>query len=108
MRILFFNNEQYQANKIIKTDKDIIGQDANGNEVFAFRGISDFSYFVLEDGQTFDILEPTTEEKLSATQKELDEAQLLLIETRASLETVSGDFQNFIMMAYEKMPNIFQ
>ena len=55
MKTLKFNNEKYSAEKIIKTMDAIIGQDLQGNEVFAFRGISDFSLFELEDGQEFDL-----------------------------------------------------
>lgn len=55
MKILNFNNQQFQAEKIIKTEKDIIGEDLNGNEVFTFRGVTDFSLFTLEQGQEFDI-----------------------------------------------------
>lgn len=62
MKKLTFNNETYEAEKIIKTDIDIIGQDSNSNELFAFRGISDFSTFVItnEDGIScdFDKAEP--------------------------------------------------
>lgn len=64
MKTLNFNREQFQAEKIIKTATDIIGQDSNGNELFSFRGISDFSGFVLDGGQTFDI-EQNLEETLS-------------------------------------------
>lgn len=67
MKILNFNGEQFKAEKIIKTGTDIIGQDLNGNEIFAFRGISDFSQFTVanEDGSSadFDTIEPTLEEK---------------------------------------------
>jgi hypothetical protein len=42
------------AETIVKTDTDIIGYDADGTEVFAFRGISDFSQFTLAEGQVFD------------------------------------------------------
>ena len=55
MKTLKFNQAEYKAEKIIKTENSIIGQDLQGNEVFAFRGIEDFSLFELEDGQSFDI-----------------------------------------------------
>lgn len=66
MKILNFNNEQYTAEKIIKTETDIIGQDSNKNELFAFRGISDFTGFTLKEGQTFDIEDPSEQEVLNA------------------------------------------
>lgn len=62
MKILDFNDEKFEAVKIIKTDTDIIGQDSSGNEIFAFKGISDFSQFTLEEGQEFDTTESTLAE----------------------------------------------
>ena len=74
MKILLLNNEQFQAEKIIKTDKDIIGQDLIGNEVFAFRGISDFTGFTItneDDTSTeFDIV-LSDRERLSALENVL-------------------------------------
>ena len=55
MKKLKFNQEEYKAEKIIKTENSIIGQDLQGSEVFAFRGISDFALFELEEGQVFDM-----------------------------------------------------
>ena len=55
MKTLKFNQEEYKSEKIIKTENSIIGQDLQGNEVFAFRGISDFALFELGDGQSFDM-----------------------------------------------------
>lgn len=66
MKILRFLNDNYEAEKIIKNDTNIIGKDANGNEVFVFRGISDFSVFSLEEGQTFDTEDPSEQEVLNA------------------------------------------
>ena len=63
MKTLNFNKQQFKADIIIKTNTDIIGQDSNGIEVFAFRGISDFTGFTLEDGKEFDAEEPTLEER---------------------------------------------
>lgn len=58
MKKILFNNQEYEAEKIIKLDDNIIGQDLNGNELFAFRGISDFSSFKIEneDGVISDFL----------------------------------------------------
>lgn len=75
MKILNFNGEQYKADKIIKTETDIIGKDSNGNELFAFRGINDFTDFDLEEGQTFDT-ELTIEERMSLIQKAIDSITL--------------------------------
>ena len=49
MKKLTVNNEIFEAEKIIKTDKNIIGYDINDNEIFSFKGISDFTGFVLKD-----------------------------------------------------------
>jgi hypothetical protein len=74
IKTLNFNNEKFQAEKIIKTETDIIGQDINGNEVFAFRGISDFTGFSLEEGQEFDkSQEQINQEKLDLMQKAIDD-----------------------------------
>lgn len=66
MKLLNFSNEQFQAEKIVKTDTDIVGYDSNRNELFTFRGISDFSGFTLEEGQTFNTEEPSEQEALNA------------------------------------------
>jgi hypothetical protein len=75
MKTLKFNNEEFKADKIIKNATDIIGQDLEGNELFGFRGISDLSQFILEEGQTFDI-ELTIEERMSLMQKAIDDLTL--------------------------------
>lgn len=50
MKTLLFNGETFEAEKIIKTDTSIIGYN-DETEVFAFRGISDFNLFELQDGE---------------------------------------------------------
>lgn len=79
MKILNFNNEQRKAEKIIKTDTGIIGEDLNGNTIFEIKGISDFTGFTVtnEDGTSadFDTAQPTKEELL---QKQLLETQAIL------------------------------
>lgn len=49
MKKLLFNNQSFEAEQIIKSDSDIIGKDLDGNELFVFRGISDFSTFKIEN-----------------------------------------------------------
>lgn len=64
---LIVNNEEFQADKIIKTGTDIIGQDLKGNEIFTFRGISNFIGFQLKDdnGNAIEFgLQPKTEIQL--------------------------------------------
>ncbi|MGM1048657.1 MAG: hypothetical protein ACQEXX_21295 [Bacillota bacterium] len=52
MKKLTYLKEIYEAERIVKTDTNIIGYNGK-NEIFAFRGISDFSGFGV-DGE-FDI-----------------------------------------------------
>ena len=59
MKILIFLNEEFQAEKIIKTEDSIIGKSIEGKEIFSFKGIKDFSLFTLKDGAEFDAEEPT-------------------------------------------------
>ena len=66
MKTLTVNNEEYQAERIVKTNASIIGYNGN-TEVFAFRGISDFNQFQLAEGQEWDI-----DEKVSETAYLLD------------------------------------
>lgn len=66
MKKLLFNNQSFEADKIIKSDSDIVGKNSSGIEIFSFKGISDFSLFVLEEGQTFDTEEPNEQEILNA------------------------------------------
>ena len=63
MKTLIFNKEEFKADKIIKTEDNIVGKNAKGIEVFSFRGIKDFSLFKLEDGQEYDT-EVTDEQQL--------------------------------------------
>lgn len=60
MKTLTVNNEEYQAERIVKTNTSIIGYNGN-TEVFGFRGISDFSKFQLAEGQEWDIDEKAAE-----------------------------------------------
>ncbi|MFW2500148.1 MULTISPECIES: hypothetical protein [Clostridium] len=75
MKILNFNNEQFQAEKIIKSDKDIIGKKFDGNEMFAFRGISDFTVFSITNVNgancDFDKEEPSEIDRISALESAL-------------------------------------
>jgi hypothetical protein len=60
MKNLIVNGKEFKAEKIIKNDASIIGK--NGDvEVFSFRGVSDFSGFVLSDNAVFDIETSSTE-----------------------------------------------
>ena len=57
MKTLLINNREFKAEKIIKTEDSIVGKDAKGKEVFSFKGIKDFSLFILKDNAEFDIEE---------------------------------------------------
>jgi len=71
MKVLNFNNQEFKADTIIKTDTDTIGYDSSGNEIFSFKGISDFSGFTVknEDGTNtnFDTMAKTELELLKET-----------------------------------------
>ena len=84
MKKLKVNGETFEAEKVIKTDKDIIGYDINDNEIFSFKGISDFTGFVLKDGNGVVI---------EFEAPPIMEIELLKEDSEASKETM-----NFILM----------
>jgi uncharacterized protein YuzB (UPF0349 family) len=73
MKTLFISGEELQAERIVKTDTDIIGYNGN-DEVFSFCGISDFSQFQLAEGEVFDT-DLSPEARILA----LEEALLMLL-----------------------------
>lgn len=56
-----FDDTFYESEKIVKTNDTIVGYNGQ-NEVFAFRGVSDFTLFELVDGQDFDKPQQTLED----------------------------------------------
>jgi|LFRM01.1.fsa_nt_gb hypothetical protein len=56
MKTLFVRGDEYQAEKIVKTNTSIVGY-VGKLEIFAFRGIKDFSQFQLAEGQEWDMSE---------------------------------------------------
>ena len=54
MKTLSFDGKTFSAEKIFKEPNAVVGYDRN-HEVFAFRGITDFSAFTLLDNQDFDL-----------------------------------------------------
>lgn len=56
MKRLIIDSEIFEAEKIIKAETSIIGY-VNNKEVFAFRGVNDFTQFQLEESQEWDIAE---------------------------------------------------
>lgn len=77
MKTLTFLSEDYEAERIVKTENSIIGY-IGKDEVFSFRGISDFSVFEI-DGK-WDEPEPSVEDTLGT----------LLIESAADKATIAA------------------
>ena len=88
MKTLIFNKEEFKADKIIKTENNIIGKNAKGIEVFSFRGIKDFSLFKLEDGQEYDT-EVTDEQLISSVLLENSEIKKQLKEQQELSATLA-------------------
>lgn len=70
MKTLNFNEQQFQAECIVKTPDSIIGY-TNNQEVFSLRGISDLSGFSLAEGEEWDEMPKTAEELLQEQLVEL-------------------------------------
>lgn len=64
MKRLIVQNEQFEAEHIVKTDSEIIGYNC-GNIVFKFSGIGNFNSYVLADGQEFDAPILMAEERIA-------------------------------------------
>lgn len=78
MKILNFNDNEYQAERIFKSSDSIIGY--NGDViVFKFSGVSDFSGFELAEGQEFDEPEITFEQQITANTDYLLDVDFRLI-----------------------------
>ena len=69
---LLANGEIFKAEKIVKSDVNIIGYDINNNEIFSFKGISDFTGFILHDDLD-NVIEflPLEKTKLELLQEEI-------------------------------------
>jgi len=75
MKTLYVNGETYQAEKIIRTNTDILGFNSTGQiPIFAFRQIKDWTQFQLAEGQVFD-----TDLSPEARIQALEEALLMLL-----------------------------
>ncbi|BDR82564.1 hypothetical protein [Clostridium tetani] len=77
MKKLMVNDEVLEAEKIMKTETDIIGY-VDNKEVFAFRGIKDFSIFKLENEQQFDTPEDDLNKRIKALEQSNAELMNLL------------------------------
>ena len=73
MKTLFISGEELQAERVVKTNTDIIGYNGN-TEVFSFKGISDFTQFKLAEGEVWDT-DLSPEARILA----LEEALLMLL-----------------------------
>lgn len=73
MKTLTVENNQFQAERIVKTDTDIVGYVGDKIE-FSFKGISDFTGFTLAEGETWDI-DLSPEVRIKA----LEEALLMIL-----------------------------
>ena len=75
MKTLYVNGETYQAEKIIRTNTDILGFNSTSpTPIFAFRQIKDWTQFQLAEGQVFD-----TDLSPEARIQALEEALLMLL-----------------------------
>lgn len=72
---LIVNNKTFEAEKIVKLGLNIIGYDINNNEIFSFKGISDFTGFVLND-DLGNVIEfpPIEKTEIEILQEQLDAA----------------------------------
>lgn len=52
--LIVFDNERLEAERIVKKSNAIVGY-IGENEVFSFRGITDWSQFKLPEGQEWDV-----------------------------------------------------
>jgi len=75
VKTLYVNGETYQAEKIIRTNTDILGFNSTSpTPIFAFRQIKDWTQFQLAEGQVFD-----TDLSPEARIQALEEALLMLL-----------------------------
>lgn len=79
MKTLVFNNAEFQAERIIKTSDSIIGYSDN-SEVFAFRGISDFSLLKVLDENN---VETSFDNQLLTLEEQLAEKDAQMLELKA-------------------------
>lgn len=89
MKQLTFNGEIYEAERIVKQADSIIGYNGN-DEVFSFKGISDFSQFQLGLGQVYDIDADTELVSAITNATTLDELKKALTGTNGRLARVVG------------------
>lgn len=72
---LNYGQDQFQADRVVKTDTDIIGYNNDSPvPVFYFKGISDFTQFSLAEGQIWD-----TDLSVESRIKALEDALLMIL-----------------------------
>lgn len=64
MKQLHFNGQVFEGERLVRNADSITGYDAK-KEIFAFRGVSDFSGFTLGEGQEFDVASPSESERIA-------------------------------------------
>jgi hypothetical protein len=93
MKQLKYNNETYEAERIVKTSDSIIGYNGD-NEVFSMRGISDFSGFELLDGAEWDMLEQkedNTEKNITIAMQETARNELSYLQLKQQNQVLGAE-----------------
>ncbi|MGM1047592.1 MAG: hypothetical protein ACQEXX_15760 [Bacillota bacterium] len=104
MKKLSFLDNIYEAERIVKTSDSIIGY-IGINEIFAFRGISDFSAFVIDGEFDVEIDELAAlradNEELKAQLSEAQAAALELHESQAAQDVTIAEANTATVELYE-------
>ena len=90
---LIANGETFQAEKIIKTVNNIIGYDSNGNEIFSFKGVSDFTGFQLQDDNG-NIIELVTQPgiDIKTLQDSIAQAQINIDQAKGAINYIVQNY----------------
>ncbi|PKH09868.1 hypothetical protein [Planomicrobium sp. MB-3u-38] len=78
MKTLKVADKVYEAEKIIKTETDIIGY-TNGHEIFKFSGVRNMDVFILANGAEWDQQALSEREELEIYKRRLDEMENALL-----------------------------
>ncbi|MEY9973175.1 hypothetical protein ABH966_003559 [Lysinibacillus sp. RC46] len=74
-KLKYFDNE-YEAEIIVKKENSIEGY-IDDSKVFSFNGVTDFTNFTLEDGESFDKNAPLTELELLRMEISKNNAEII-------------------------------
>lgn len=72
MKKLIIGEKILEAERIVKTEKEIIGYNGE-SKVFAFRSVNDFSKFSLDNGQEYDV------DDKEVLQNRIDDLELFIL-----------------------------